>query len=89
MDWSPVKFPPKSIMDLARKMDFALSKWKRWWVFIEKLTLEQILHGLIAFNSEGKNISDKVNTISCVELCPQMEGSRIRNSGVVGNDAER
>lgn len=44
----------------------------------------------LAFNSGGKNISDKVNTISYgVELFPQMEGSRISNSGVVGNDAGR
>lgn len=47
-------------------------------------------NGQVAFNSGRKNISDKVDTISYgVELFPQMEGSRISNSGVVGNDAGR
>lgn len=59
-------------------------------VFIGKLTLEEIIHGIIEFNSGGgENISDKVNTISCVELLSQMEGSRFSNSGVVGDDTGR
>lgn len=55
---------------------------------ISFLTLEQIFHGPMVFNSGGKNISDKLN-IPCVELFPQMEGSSISNSGVVSNVAGR
>lgn len=50
--------------------------------------MKQILHRPIPFNSRGKNLSDKVN-FPWVELFPQISDSRIRHSGVLGDQAKR